>query len=634
MRIGVVWKIALVSAVLLVPVLDAFGLESHARQFRDAYFLETHERDLGAAADLYAEVANARKAPSELRAEARARLARCREAIRAQNPATLMPPDTILYAEIRQPGRHVENLATMLGLMGDPLASLGEPGYAVPGEQAFLIPRRVMLSPALFESLKAFEGLAVAITGLDLEREAPMGVMVLNPGEARVVRGLIETVAQFVQPAAPIGGHPALRIDAPDFSATVALTARLVVIGTNRDLVEGVIARLDDDGAESLAGTDTFKQGAASHDEALAYVFANVQAGLKYAYRMAGQDRDMMRGLMTAQAVFDLAHLNSLALALGSSNDALQAEFVMSLAEGQTNMVYNLLRTPPMHGRALRLVPGSAAAVLAVGLNPDLSDEGRHDVTTKSQTVQAVTGLDLGREMFGNVREFAVFATAPSTESGPGGHFDWPVPDVGLAFAVGNGAKSEALWNYLLSLPARVTGSPNLEPQTREIRGIRVRAYALPNEIIVHLARTENSIIVGSTPAIIDQTLAAIQTGRSVLDEPALASATSLLADDTSVMFFGHVGRIASIAGRAAPPEEATHFHLLSEAARQTMFTFTVDESPTRLRMAGRFSGLPQVDTVVELLARVGVLSASDAPLAHEDTADATSGALGHASAP
>jgi hypothetical protein len=348
---------------------------------------------------------------------------------------------------------------------------------------------------------------------------------------------------------------------------------------------------------------------AARRESAVVFAFVNAQEAMKRVYRIAGQNRHMMSELAVAQGFFDLAHLNSLSLAIGSTPDDLRADFVMSLAEGQTNMVYNLVRTPPMRGRVLAMTPASAAAVLAIGINPEGSPSGTQQVATQTQTVQAITGLDLGRELFANIREASIFVLAPD---GVGGGMGPNLPDVGMVLAVGNADKSEALWTYLLSLPGRAQGKADQVPATTTVSGVEVQAFPMDQGVSVHFARTKGAIVVGLTPRVIKEVIAVRGEGRGVLEEPVLRTGTAQLAEDTSVALIGHFGRLAQVARSVAPHEVPAAIGLLAEAAPNAMITVQADESPTRLRLAGNLSGIPAVEDVLAVLAEAGVLVRAD----------------------
>ena len=600
-------KIVLLTAALCLPAFAAPGASDVDQSMRNAFYLEQHEKDLAGAVRLYEKVAHTPNASREVIAEATERLAFCREALKAADLASLMPPETILYAELHQPGKHLGNIIGMLGLAGDPLSEPGRmPRFAIPDQPGLVLPQDLSISPTLIRALSRFDSLAVAFTGFDLQTETPQGVVVINTGELDLLRGLIETAVQFVRPADPIDGFPAVAIDSPDIQATLAFTKQLIIAGTDRALVRDVISRLSGTKGQSLADTPAFDTAGAERQNALLFAHLDVQNALQIAYAAAQYDSDIREGLMMGQVAFDLAHLESFSLALGTDADRLNGELRMSLAEGQMNMVYNLVRTPPMRGRALRLAPAGSAFVVALGVNPDLTAVGAQDVATKTQTIQAITGMDLARELFANIREVAVFMTPPNEATAASA---FPMPDIALAMVVGDADKSEALWDFLLSLPGKFTQQQSGPVSTETVNGAEVQAYAMPDGPTIRVARIESAIVIGLTENALRNTLDGIARKRSVLDDPELKTAVARVTDSTCIAAIAHAGRIMRTAAAFAPPQERPLIEAISRTADRTHVAIVIDESATAFRLAGHIGGLPDIDAIVETLAESGVLA-------------------------
>lgn len=603
---------ALGAALAFLPAAYALALTDQPQAFRDAYYLETHEGDLPGAIAAYEKVLASGDAPAEILAEARARLAGCREDLRSADLAALMPPDAIAYLEVRQPGAQLEKLLKLLGLTAPaadvgPLAESGnDEGFAIPGQPALIIPRKIVISSALIREAKAFRGAALALTHMDFDSGQPRGVAIMHPGDVNLLRGLIETGVQFIRPAEPIREFRTIEVRDAGCTATIVFTHRLVIAGTHRELVADVVERLLSD-QPSLARSDAFLNQTAPRADAVLYAFVNTQELLRRLQQVASHDPDARQRLAVGQAAFDLAHLNAASLAIGASDEGIAAEFVMAMADGQMNLVYNLLRTPPMRGDALQRVPAGAAAVLAVGINPGHPTNDAARSATQAQTVQAITGLDLGRELFANIRELAVFVL-PSADGAPAQPRLHPIPDACLVTVVGDPAKSEALWGFLLALPGRFSGNPDLKPEVSTTSGVEVRAYPLPSGLKFHFVRNGSSILIGSTAEAIAAALAAQSTGQNVLTDSALAGATGRIGENTSIAVIAHAGRLAQLAAQRARGDDAHALALVSQAAAETTATITVDEAPTRLRIHARIDRLPNVQQVLDALAQAGVL--------------------------
>lgn len=597
--------VGLVGLSLLLPGV-ARAATDHPQTFRDAYYLETHEGDLAGAIAGYEQVIARGDASGAIVAEARQRLAACREDLRAADLAALMPPDAIAYFEFKQPGEHLQRLVDLLGLQTIADSPVGEPAeaYAVPGQPALILPRRIVLSDAIIREVKSFRGIAAAITDINFEQERPEGLLIVHPGDVDLLRGALETAVQFVRPVEPIRGFRTIEVPEPEFPVTITFTRRLVIAATQRSLIESAIARLEDTQSDSLAAVSPLAAQHATRAGAVAYAFVNAPEGLKRLQRMASRDPEMLQGLAIGQAFFDLASLQGISLAIGTADDGLTADFTVSMAESQQMIAYNLLRTPPMRGAALAVVPSGAAAVLAFGLNPASTADDAARVEQKAQTVQLVTGMDLGREIFANIREVAVFVMPPQAGQGSA---PLALPDAAIVTVVADAAKSAALWDFLLSLPARAQG--RTEPASiTEIAGVEVRGYLLPNGMQIYFARSGPNVVVGATREVIASSLRTLQGAANVTADPAMQAATARIGSETSVAFLAHVGRLAELAGAQGPGVDAAMCHLVAETAAETTAAIMIEESDTRLRVAGRLTNLPKVERVLEALAEAGML--------------------------
>ena len=104
------------------------------------------------------------------------------------DPAALMPPETLFYAEIGSPGRQVETILKML--KGTPLEnSLAAIGNGQ--SQGFNSPAGIvsaLLNPSMMAEFKKIRGMGIGVTGIPKENEPP-AIIVLFPGKS-FARGL------------------------------------------------------------------------------------------------------------------------------------------------------------------------------------------------------------------------------------------------------------------------------------------------------------------------------------------------------------------------------------------------------------------------------------------------------------
>ena len=150
---GTTRRLAVAVLGLCILTAPALATDQAGQTFYKAYYLETQENDFEAAAKLYEQVASNSSVSKSVRAKAQARLAACREELACTDFASLMPPHTLFYAELSNPGQHIAGLVKQLGLLGDedPSANAGKP-------------QRVAVSPALIRGVLGLRGASSQMT--------------------------------------------------------------------------------------------------------------------------------------------------------------------------------------------------------------------------------------------------------------------------------------------------------------------------------------------------------------------------------------------------------------------------------------------------------------------------------------
>jgi len=123
------------------------------------------------------------------------------------DPASLMPPETIMYVEIGSPGKQIETILNMLKgtPFENPLAMIG--GDNQPSGEAMGPANMIgaLLNPSMMAEFKKIRGLGIGITGLT--EGSPPAIAVLYPGQSDALRGLLLAGLGMVgQPADPIEG--------------------------------------------------------------------------------------------------------------------------------------------------------------------------------------------------------------------------------------------------------------------------------------------------------------------------------------------------------------------------------------------------------------------------------------------
>jgi hypothetical protein len=589
-------QVALCSLVASFAAATARA-EDAAAWVQKGFYLQVHEGDLAGAAAAFERVVSDSAAPAAMRSEAQTRLAQCREDLASADLARLMPPDAIAYLELNRPGDQIARLAKMLGLVRQPGAesAVGTEGQAAPGiplGNGLVFPANFTLSPALVAELKKFRGAAVAITGLDERLKGiPEGVLVIHPGDSDLVRGLLETGVQVIEPAKPIGAFKTYRFKDDHHEFWITVTARLLIAGTKREAVAATVERLGNPKAKSLAARPAFQALEADRRTGLLFAFVD-------GHEMARRLRPLMKGQEAAivGTVLDLDHLESLTLTAGVTDDSVRVVARMNLMPGHHNLAYNLIRTPPFTRRSLGSVPRGAAGVVLLGLNPATPTPAGNSPTKKDGPVQ-ITGMDLGREIFANVEEVAFFVLPPAADR-PTAHS--PVPEMAAVFAVKDADKSEAIWNQILTLAA-LFGVRDSHSHEVKIDGTVGKQYQFPGmPPLVVLRAADRALIVGTEGAA-TAALHASRGHESILTDEAYRKLLARLTPNSSKAVLVDAGRAAQIAREFSGDRDTSEMRLVGAILKDLRLSLVTDEAPNCLTLSIEATGLPDVPSVIQM---------------------------------
>jgi hypothetical protein len=577
-----------------------------------AYYLEKEARDYAAARKIYERVAGEVSSPDAQRA-ARAGAGRCRDHLAAENFATLMPADSLAYIEVSRPGQIVEKLCTMLGIAGKDMQEILSKRPNADTKSSFNVPNEVCISPSLFEVLNSFGGAAVAITHFDPEKECPSGVMVIHHGDVSLLKGLLETAFQFAPTAEKIHEMPTFGADIEGHRVLGVLTESLLIVGSSRELVDGVIGRLEG-GGKSLASREDLGEVMSQRTGATFFAYVDMQAALKIAESQ--MDEGDRREFNTINAIADLRSLRWATYSWGIHEGTLSAQLAIRLADDHRSIAYNLMRLPPMTRKCLAYVPQDAAAVFGLGLNPELA--GMALKTAGKGPQQGVTGFDIGREFFGNIQEICAFVVPgkmnkPESENGP----DF-VPNVGILLAVNDVARSKALWDQILTIPGLVADKEPIKPAKLKIGETDVTAYQIPEFGKIYMTELDGCIAIGVTRNALKAAIHTHEKQDNILRDDVLGKAIANMPKDSSIMLAAHIGRCASVAAGSGDAGAAMVGNQAAQFCKNMVVSFGVGQAPNQFSMRTSITGLPNLNEVLKqygpMLSGLANMAAPKAP--------------------
>jgi hypothetical protein len=567
------------AALLLAPAgiaqVAAGGTAEAA--FLKAYYLENEERDLESALALYIE-AEAAAVTGELREQASERRRVLSEQLAVSDFARLVPEDTIAYVEINSPGEQLTRLLTELGLMGEGI-DFGE--------------GRLAISPTLVREVLGVRGAAVAITRVDPTGGPPGGVAILHPGDVDIVRGLLETAIPAGGPRVEdIGGHATYKIEDMVY---VTMTDTLVLASLDPAEIRGVLARASGKERSSLATNSEMAKAMALRDNDLLFFCVNAQPVMPMVLGLLQQEARNEPELAMAMRFLDIEATRSLAGRIGVGEDSLSLDIALELEEGHQNLAFDLLRMPHIDQETLGMVPAGAAGFIAAALNPTRPVESDGNSS-------AVSAMDFGREIFGNLAHVALFAM-PSMSEIDG----QPVPDMALSMRVNDPQKSAAIWRLVMNVATAAAGGDG-RARTVRVADLDVDRYLIEG-VPVYLLAHDNEIIVTPSEKALRAALQASRDGESILRDPAFHGVLADLEEGTTSACAVHVGRAAHMAlpfMNASERREIEPFLLLLS---DTTVAFSMIHDDTTLGLSTELHGIPDVSGVVGPLiaGRMGV---------------------------
>jgi hypothetical protein len=571
--------VKMLTCVMLAGAAASPALSQDAeQQFYRAYYLETAQGDLASANKLYGEIVRDRRAGEKVRGQAKSRRDGVQEELASTDFAQLMPPGALAYIEVNRPGGQLESLLDQLGLLRN-------------GDITEINNQRAGVSPALVRSLLGMRGLAAAVTGFDPAAQKPTGVAVFHPGSLDVIRGLIETALPAGgDPVDPIGGYPTYNIEGEVF---VTLTNKLVIISPQEHEIAGVINRMQDADAESLATADHMSDILAQRGDGLLFFAVNFEPILPLLQGAMAAASAQDEEVAMAMKMFDPKSLRSLVGQLGVGDDGLFMDLTLKLDERHQNLAFNLMRMPPIDRETLARVPAGAAGFFAMALN-ERTNAKSSDGRVGDQS-PAISLMDFGREVFGNIVGVTAFVMASDDAGAARNQSDEDIPDAALVLSVNDPAKSHAMWSMMLGIASAATGGANGGGETLKIGGAQAWRYPIEDELELYLATAGNEIIFSPSRVAIEAALATQQGGKSVLEDKAFAPALARLGDDATIALFGHPARCMEVATQFASPRELEEMAPIMELMQDTVGSVVVTHSPSMFQFSATVTGIPKI---------------------------------------
>lgn len=462
------------------------------------------------------------------------------------DPATLMPPETILYLEFGSPGRQIETILNMLKgtPFENPLAVIGgrdqSAGQGGPGDII-----GALLNPSMMVELKKIRGMGVGITGV-ASNDPPI-IVVMFPGRSDALRGLILAILGSIgRPTETIEG---VQIVAFPDGGGAAYDDTVVMVASPSAYSSGQLtwsirqyAGVTDEPTLASHNKSFQKVSKKARQENLLTLWADVDEVYASLPKLFGEDHIPME-IRVADGVADLKNIDDLIALLSLREGGVAIETNLVFKDGHRCIAYDMMRTPNLSRAGWEAVPSEAIALASIALGE--ADGAPARAARKS--IQSVTGLDIGREIFANIEQVTLFAMplqgAPNAVP-PG--LPPLANNVGLAVTSHDPQQTRRILTQLLSVAELATGESSGE-RSKQGASKFVIATSKGQKLYCHLDQRNKTTILSLNPQVVASSVSAINKRNSVCTAGPLKEAVNGLSPATSKVVLVNIGGAADV---------------------------------------------------------------------------------------
>jgi len=525
------------------------------------------------------------------------------------DPAALMPPETLIYVETGSPGRQIETILNMLKgtPFENPLAALGVGRGLGPGGRSHGDMMSALMNPAMMAEFKKIRGMGVGITGI--AQNNPPAIVVLFPGKSDALRGLILAGLGFLgRPGEPIEGMQSVVFSDGGGAAYDDTT---VIIATPPAYSAGQLTwsvrqykGLTSEPTLASSNKSFAKLSKKARQENALTIWANVDevfAGLSKIF----PEGSIPSQIRIADGFADFKNIDDLIVFCNIQENGIAFEKNIAFKDGHRCLAYNMIRTPNLSRAGFEAVPSEAVALVSVALGEAESAQAM----AAGKSIESLTGLDIGREIFANIEQITLFALPPESASNADLPGILPIANnLGVAVTSHNPQQTREILTQLLTVANLVTGqSASDKPE----QGTGKYQIGLVNnqKLYCYMNQMNKTTVLSLNPDVVETSISAINRRRSVFTAGPLQEAVNKLSPTTSKLVLVNVGggiRIADAYLKATydNPRNPAHKILaqLAQACDKTGIQLRTDERINNFSSRLSIEQLPSLDSVLPLL--------------------------------
>ncbi len=523
------------------------------------------------------------------------------------DPAALMPPDTLVYIELGNPGRQIETILNMLKgtPFENPLAAIGPgrgPGSVGPGGKSPADIMAALFNPSMMAEFKKIRGMAIGITAV--KQNNPPMVAVLYPGKSDALRGLLLAGLSFVgKTGEAIEGMQTLTIEN---AAGIAHDDEVIIIAQPIERLSWCVKQYKGITNEPTLASQNkvFAKISKENRQANALTIWVDCARTYSAVSAMLEQWGHAEQLRMVDGIADLKNIEDITTTLAIEQMGIAIDANINFKENHNCLPYKMIQTPNLSKNGFMGVPSDAVAVASFALGE--SESGSTDTAQKA--LEKLTGLSIGREIFANIEQVNIFAVPSQGTVGEGGTIEQVASSFGLALTSRSPQHTRQLLTQILeivNLAATIAGAKQSVDQTDAAEGRYVFSLGPDQKISFYVGQRDKTTVLAFNPEVLNASLSAVENKKSALTAGVLQEPLRQLSANTSKLVLVNVGgaiRIANSNINLGPRDaEGSPHQLLAQLAQscdKTTIQICTQEKVNNFSVHTGISGLPPVNEV------------------------------------
>jgi len=524
------------------------------------------------------------------------------------DPAALMPPETLIYIETGSPGRQIETILNMLKgtPFENPLAALGGgkghgPGGKSPGDIL-----AALMNPSMIAEFKKIRGMGIGITGV--AQNNPPVTAVLFPGKSDALRGIILAALGMVgKPGEPIEGMQTVTIAD---TAGVAYDDNIVIIAQPAEQLTWSVKQykgLTSKPTLASSNKSFAKLSKKARQENAITIWANIDEVFEGLSELFPEDK-IPGQIRIADGIADFKNIDDLIVFFNIQEHGIAFEENIAFKDGHRCLAYNMIRTPNLSRAGFEAVPSEAVALVSVALGEAESAQAM----AAGKSIESLTGLDIGREIFANIEQITLFALPPDSASAKGNKAIPPiVTNLGLAVTSHNPQQTRQILTQMLTVANLVAGQSD-SGQPEQGTGKYQIGLVKNQKLYCYMNQMNKTTVLSLNPDVVETSISAIKRRRSVCTAGPLQEAVNKLSPTTSKLVLVNLGgaiRLADSHLKATynNPRNPAHkmYAQLAQACDNTGIQLRTDEKINNFNSRVSIDQLPPLDNVFPLLMQI-----------------------------